>query len=260
MRKFICLNIVLMLFSCIENKPEIENQEEHKTIGNPLTSSFDYLPTSTTNTIYKHDGYTFSYSEDHEQSEWVAYSLNKDDITFSKFDRPFFEQDPIVKTASADWRNYKKSGYNKGHLCPAGDRKSSYSAYKETFYTSNISPQLYEFNAGIWNRLEEKTRYWAEKYDGIYVITGGVLSNDLETIGKEEVSVPKYFYKILITKDGSKMIAFLVPHEASEKPLYEFVVSVDEIEKRTGIDFFPKLDNNIEKTLESATEYKKWSF
>src|SRR5574343_292999 len=206
MRKFICLNIVLMLFSCIENKPEIENQEEHKTIGNPLTSSFDYLPTSTTNRIYK------------------------------------------------------KSGYNKGHLCPAGDRKSSYSAYKETFYTSNISPQLYEFNAGIWNRLEEKTRYWAEKYDGIYVITGGVLSNDLETIGKEEVSVPKYFYKILITKDGTKMIGFLVPHEASEKPLYEFVVSVDEIEKRTGIDFFPKLDNNIEKTLESATEYKKWSF
>lgn len=249
-----------MLFSCIESKPEIENQEEHKTIGNPLTSNFDYLPTSTTNTIYKHDGYTFSYSEDHEQSEWVAYSLNKDDITNSKFERPFFEQDPIVETASADWRNYKKSGYNKGHLCPAGDRKSSYSAYKETFYTSNISPQLFEFNAGIWNRLEEKTRYWAEKNDGIYVITGGVLSNDLETIGKEEVSVPKYFYKILITQDGSKMIGFLVPHEVSEKPLYEFVVSVDEIEKRTGIDFFPKLNDDLETKLESSSEYKKWSF
>ena len=145
-------------------------------------------------------------------------------------------------------------------MCPAGDRKSSYNAYKETFFTSNISPQDHDFNSGVWNRLEEKTRYWAEKYDGIYVITGGVLTDDLKTIGKEDVSVPNYFYKILLTKDGLRMVAFLVPHKDSNKPLYEFVTSVDVIEKMTGIDFFPKLEDEMENKLEMNSDYKDWSF
>lgn len=66
-------------------------------------------------------------------------------------------------------------------------------AYNETFFTSNISPQVRNFNNGVWNRLEQKVRYWAVKYDGIYVITGGVLESSLMTIGKEKVSVPKFF-------------------------------------------------------------------
>ena len=108
--------------------------------------------------------------------------------------------------------------------------------------------------------MEEKTRYWAEKYDGIYVITGGVLTDDLKTIGKEDVSVPNYFYKILLTKDGLRMVAFLVPHKDSNKPLYEFVTSVDVIEKMTGIDFFPKLEDEMENKLEMNSDYKDWSF
>jgi endonuclease G len=132
--------------------------------------------------------------------------------------------------------------------------------YDETLFTSNASPQLYDFNAGVWNRLENKVRYWAGKYDGIYVITGGVLTDNLKTIGKEDVSVPEYFYKVLLSKDKTRMIAFLVPHEKSNRPLYEFVVSVDEIEKKTGINFFPKLDDATENKLEASKDYKGWSF
>lgn len=222
--------------------------------------NFNYSPTSTTDAIYEHKTFSFSYSEAHEQSEWVAYFLTASDFKRVNYDRPFFIVDPIVKTASADWRNYKKSGYDKGHLCPAGDRKSSYSSFKETFYTSNIVPQKREFNAGIWNRLEEKTRYWAEKYNGVYVITGGVLSDNLKTIGKEKVSVPNYFYKVLLTKDGTRMIGFLLPHKESKLPLYEFAISVDQIEKITGIDFFPNLEDTIENRLEANSDYKNWSF
>jgi endonuclease G len=225
-----------------------------------LETFFNYLPTSTTNDIVKHKGYVLSYVEKHEQAEWVAYFLENKDFSKMNYDRPFFNQDPMVKTESADWRNYKKSGYNKGHLCPAGDRKESYSLYEETFYTSNASPQLYGFNAGVWNRLEQKTRYWATKYDGVYVVTGGVLTDGLKTIGKENVSVPNYFYKILLTTDGEKMIGFLLPHENSNKALYEFVVSVDSIEKMTGIDFFPNLEDDVEEKLESNTSYKNWLF
>lgn len=257
-KHFLVLFFLLNLTSCKEIEIEIIEPTETKST-NP--ESFNFLPTSTSGNIYSHKAYSFSYVEKHEQSEWVAYELSDSDFSNSNnYKRPYFNQDPLVETKSADWRNYKKSGYNKGHLCPAGDRKKSYDLYKETFYTSNASPQLHKFNAGVWNRLEQKTRYWATKNNGIYVVTGGVLSNNLKTIGTEKVSVPDYFYKILLTKDSKKMIGFLVPHKESNKALYEFTVSVDEIEKMTGIDFFPELEDNIENELEKNANYKKWSF
>jgi endonuclease G len=224
--------------------------------------TFDYLPTSTTNQIVKHDYYTLSYNEKCEQAEWVAYELKKSYVRSSNFDRPYFIEDSKVKTGSADWRNYKKSGYDKGHLCPAGDMEFAINAYNDTFFTSNISPQLHDFNGGVWNRLEQKVRYWATKYDGIYVITAGILQPNLKTIGQEQVLVPNYFYKILLDNSNGqyKMIAFLVPNAKSNKPLYEFVVSVDSIEKMTGIDFFPKLDDKTENSLEKNSDYKAWSF
>lgn len=226
------------------------------------SQQFDFLPSSTTNQIIQHDYYTFSYSEKHEQAEWVAYELKKSFVKNNDFKRPYFIEDPKVKTGSAKWQNYKKSGYDKGHLCPAGDMEFAINAYNDTFFTSNISPQLHDFNGGIWNRLEQKVRYWATKYDGIYVITGGVLQSSLKTIGKEEVSVPNYFYKVLLDNSNGqyRMIAFLVPSKKSDKPLYNFVVSVDSIEKITGIDFFPKLNDKIENSLEKNSDYKAWSF
>lgn len=257
-RFFLSFLLLSTLISCKQVDVESLNAEENTF---EISESFNYLPSSTSGDIYKHNAYSFSYIEAHEQSEWVAYELNDSDFSNSNnFNRPYFNQDPLVESKSADWRNYKKSGYNKGHLCPAGDRKKSYDLYKETFFTSNTTPQLHEFNAGIWNRLEQKTRYWATKNNGLYVITGGILSNNLKTIGKENVSVPEYFYKILLTKDGKKMIGFLIPHKKSDKALYEYSVSVDSIEKITGIDFFPELEDAIENELEKSANYKKWSF
>ncbi|MCG9794131.1 DNA/RNA non-specific endonuclease [Flavobacterium algicola] len=219
-----------------------------------------YLPTSTTNQVVEHQFYTLSYNEEVEQAEWVAYELKSDYIINNDFKRPYFIEDPKVSTRSADWRNYKKSGYDKGHLCPAADMEFSLEAYNDTFYTSNISPQNHEFNGGIWNRLEQKVRYWAKKENGVIVITGGVLKNTSKTIGNQKVAVPDYFYKIVFEDEvgKQKMIAFLMPNEKSDKSLYEFVVSVDRIEKLTGIDFFPNLDDKIENKLEMNTDSKLW--
>jgi len=204
-----------------------------------------YLPTSTTKQIIKHQYYTLSYNEKFEQAEWVAYELKKEYLKNHDYKRPYFVEDPKVKTGSADWRNYKKSGYDKGHLCPAGDMEFNKSAYNDTFYTSNISPQKKEFNAGIWNRLEQKTRNWAEKYNDIYIVTGGIPKDSDKKIGTEKVAVPKYFYKIILSKTGKehKVIAFLVPNEESDKSIYDFAVSIETLEKMTGIDFFPNLKN-----------------
>ncbi|HKX87102.1 MAG TPA: DNA/RNA non-specific endonuclease [Flavobacterium sp.] len=221
-----------------------------------------YLPTTTTGIIVRHQYYTLSYAEVHEQAEWVAYELKKSDIIYSNHKRPYFIDDPKVNTGSASWKNYIRSGYDRGHLCPAGDRRFSKKAFDETFYTSNITPQRNDFNAGIWNRLEQKTRYWAKKYDGLYVVTGGVLSPKLKSIGKEDVSVPEYFYKVLIDKSSGKYkaIGFLVPHKESDNALYTYVVPIDTIEKMTGLDFFSKLPDAIENKLEKSSDYKGWSF
>ncbi len=229
---------------------------------NPPKLSFFYLPTSTTGTIITHNHYSLSYSEKHEQAEWVAYHLKKEHLSSNDFKRPFFEVDKRVSTLSADWRNYKKSGYDRGHLCPAGDRRFSYKAFEETFLTSNVTPQNHEFNSGIWNDLERKVRYWAKLYNGVYVVTGGVLSNDLKTIGYEAVSVPKYFYKIILSTsaDRPKIIAFLMEAKNSKASLKEFVVSVDRVEALTGIDFFPKLEDDIEATLEASASRQGWKF
>ncbi|MEW7288967.1 DNA/RNA non-specific endonuclease [Aquimarina sp. 2304DJ70-9] len=224
--------------------------------------SFFYLPTSTTGTIVTHNHYSLSYSEKHEQAEWVAYHLKKEHLSSNDFKRPYFEVDKKVRTSSADWRNYKKSGYDRGHLCPAGDRRFNYGAFEETFLTSNITPQNHEFNSGIWNELEQKVRYWAKSYDGLYVVTGGVLSDNLKTIGYEAVSVPKYFYKVLLSKSTKKpkMIAFLMEGKNSNTPLKQYVVSVDRIEELTGIDFFPKLEDAVEAKLEASTNTTGWKF
>ena len=235
-----------------------------QTVLQPVNTYFEfdktYLPTSTTGRVITHNYYTLSYNEPYEQAEWVAYELQKNQLSKNEFERPYFVLDKKVKSRSAHWRNYKNSGYDKGHLCPAGDRRFNYNAFEETFLTSNISPQNHDFNAGIWNRLEQKTRYWAKKYDGVFVITGGVLHKGLKTIGDEKVSVPNYFYKIIADNSNQKLktIAFLIPNKPISNSFYEYVITIDEIEKRTGIDFFSNLPDALENKIESTIDLNSW--
>lgn len=248
---------ITIAFYLIEDNLD-PKEEEPQTI----VSDFDYYPTSTTGQIVQHPTYALSYSEPHEQAEWVAYELSREQLVNTTWKRPLFEMDKKVKTGAAHWNNYKNSGYSKGHLLPAADRKFTKTAYYSTFLTSNISPQKPDFNAGVWNRLEQKTRYWAGKNRHIYVITGGVLKGDLKTIGPEKVAVPDYFYKILLdnTEPEIKAIAFLVSHKESSTALYSFAVSIDSVEALTGIDFFPALPDSLEVELEANADYKAWSF
>lgn len=264
--RFLYVLIVLFLVGCKQiNESTGDFLAEKELIKSTPSFSltdkdFEYLPSSTTNQIITHQYYTLSYNEQFEQAEWVAYSLKKEFLKNNNYKRPYFIEDPKVSTNSADWRNYKKSGFDKGHLCPAGDMNFDSKAYNDTFYTSNISPQNHDFNAGIWNRLEQKTRYWAAQFGGVYVVTGGVFKGATQTIGSENVLVPNSFYKILFHNSNGKykMIAFVIPNKKSDKPLYDYVVSVDDVEKMTGIDFFHKMNDNIENKLEKSSDYQAW--
>ena len=239
------------------DEPQVKAGQQEKKETNTY-----FLPTSTTGQVIHHNYYSLSYAESHEQAEWIAYELKREQVQNQNFKRPYFEVDPAVKTKSAHWRNYKNSGYDRGHLCPAADREFSLEAYNETFLTSNISPQEHNFNAGVWNKLEQQVRRWAKQYDGVFVVTGGILNDPIDYIGSEKVSVPHAFYKVIYDnrKDGVNMIAFLMPHQESTASLKQFVVSVDTLEDLTGIDFFPELDDDQETRLEQGINTRAWKF
>ncbi|MFD2099704.1 DNA/RNA non-specific endonuclease [Flagellimonas iocasae] len=243
----------------------IRNFYTPDTYSNPESSneasvSEVFLPSSTTGDIVRHEHYMLSYSEPFEQAEWVFYELKKSHLTYDDRKRPYFIEDPEVRTKSADWRNYRGSGYDRGHLCPAGDRRFSEYAYSETFYTSNISPQDRDFNAGIWNRLEQQVRRWCKTYGDLIVITGGVLEEGLEEIGDEDVDVPKTFYKIVLQKSSNKAVAFLMPNTESQEPLSKFLVPIDSIEELTGIDFFQRQTTEWQQEVESRVDVSGWKF
>jgi len=225
------------------------------------SQDYKYLPTHT-GEIIKHKNYILSYSEKFEQAEWVAYELSSNEtVGLIKRDDDF-RPDPVVKTGSANLKDYKGSGYDRGHLAPAADMGFSAAAMSESFYMSNMSPQKPSFNRGIWKNLETQVRNWAKVYDKIYVVTGGVLKSGLPFIGKNRVAVPEKYYKIIFREKGShaEMIAFLLANMKSEQPLSSFVVSVDEIEKLTGVDFFPQLPDGLENKLEAQRSAQNWDF
>lgn len=216
-----------------------------------------YEPTSTTGAVVRHTWFTLSYSEDHEQAEWVSYELTRErlDANFAERTNSFLP-DQAVKTESATPRDYSGSGFDKGHLCPAADMGFDKTAMAESFYMSNISPQRKAFNIGIWRELEENVRDWARRFRHIYVVTGPVLTDKIEgQIGFSKVSIPGYFYKIVF--DSEKAIAFLIPNQKSDRPLMEFAVTVDRIERVTGINFFPKMSGNQEE-IEARLDKPAW--
>ncbi len=258
----------ILMLVCIIGFWLFENFYTPNQYPGPLTANGDFpfdealVPSSTYKHIVVHDHYMLSYSEPHEQAEWVAYTLKKEHLTYDDRERPYFIEDPKVGTTSADWKNYRGSGYDRGHLCPAGDRRFSEHAYNETFYTSNISPQDRDFNAGVWNRLEMQIRRWCKAHGTLYVITGGVLEDGLMEIGMENVDVPRTFYKIVFQKQGNsyRVLAFLMPNRQSDEPLSHFLVSIDAVEKATGLDFFYKLDDGEEKAIEEKVGSWKGTF
>lgn len=224
-----------------------------------------YLPSSTTGQIIRHKYYTLSYSEEHEQAEWVAYVLTRERLETPWVERvDAFQPDPRVETGSATPDDYRRSGYDRGHLAPVADMSFNEEAMRESFYMSNISPQSRNFNQGIWRELEELSRNWARKFKKLYVVTGPVLSEPPKgRVGENEVSIPQAYFKILLdlSEPELKAIAFVLPNQVNYDPLYEFATSVDEVEALTGFDFFPELlEEGLEEELESVYNIDLWPF
>lgn len=242
-----------------EGAPQNINSSSNDSIKSTLTISFfkDFYPTSTFGKVVKHQFFTLSYSEKDEQAEWVAYKLSP--ASFNNIKRTNnFREDSSVSTGSATLSDYKNSGYDRGHLAPAADMSLNKTAMSESFFMSNMSPQVPSFNRGIWKNLESQVRDWAKRNDSLYVVSGPILDHPIDTIGTNHVSVPRAYYKtIIIFKNGSvDGIAFLLPNAKSTKSIDFYVTSIDSIEMLTSIDFYHNLDSAIQSKIEANKNLK----
>lgn len=205
--------------------------------------------------VIQKKGFTLSYSADYKTPQWVAWELTRQETEGTEGRTNKFLPDPDVRGAKAYTSDYTKSGYDRGHMAPAGDMKWSAQAMEESFLLSNICPQNPNLNRGDWKDLEEKSRAWAQKYGAIYIACGPIYDNPHpKRIGNNKVGVPDAFYKVILLNypKNPQALGFLFDNKSGHQSLNKYMVTVDSIEKRTNIDFFPALPDAIENKIESV--------
>lgn len=212
--------------------------------------------------IIKHSAYYSSYNPMHRQPNYVVHVIPKD-ILFGSFYRSNdFRPDPFIKQDASDSVDYWNSGYDRGHMAASADFKWNKKALSESYYYSNISPQVPGLNQNAWSKLEMLLRAWSIEQNELIIVTGPVLRDDLPKIpeGSKQVSVPEYFYKIVLDyyPPTYKAIAFLYPNKNVDFELSKHIVTIDSIEKLTGIDFFPALEDEIENKVEAEQNINDW--
>lgn len=209
-----------------------------------------------------------------KSQRWTAFRWDRTNSGgYIKREDNFIEDYDIPEMYRTNHSFYSGSGYTRGHICASADRWNSIEANRQTFLYSNMQPQLYSFNVGIWANLEMKIRTWNNDSfrDTLYVAKGGTIdgsANILETTNKG-LLVPKYFFMAILCKnkssvnDGYKAIGFYLEHRSfytDEQNMKPYIVSIDRLEELTGIDFFCNLPDHIEQSIESQVIPSTWGF
>lgn len=256
-----------------------DNANATKENSNYARLEFPHLKSDGNNIVLVHStsaygvNFAVEWDCDKKAQRWTCYEMdaansvknwsrNSWDSTSWGGD-PFQEDKDIPEEYRTKLSDYRGSGYDRGHICPSADRLNSQEANEQTFYLSNMHPQVNGFNVGVWATMESQLRNtWnTSKYrDILYVCKGGTIDNNSQIAAytpKSKIIVPKYFFAaILAVKDGQyKAIGLWFEHKAnSDKNLANYVVSIDELERLTGIDFFCNLPDKTENTVEAASK------
>ena len=241
---------------------QIEQLKLRKTITDLKNIGY---PTGVTVQIAEHKAMIIGYDEKHEQARWVSHiilpAIEKGNVSRTND----FREDPLIVTGTAVKSDYWYSGYDRGHLAPSADFRWSKNALSESYFYSNMAPQLPELNREKMAELENLFRaYVLENKEQLYIVSGGVLTDDLPVMQNEgrknEVSIPSLFYKVAIDYSGDERrgIAFLLPNGNCPKPLLMYAVSIDRVEELTGLNFFSQLTEEEQQKLESNIEVDSW--
>lgn len=218
-------------------------------------------PKGTPEQILKRTGYVASYNKTTLLPNWVAWHLTAERTEGSakRSGVDFAEDTEVPEPRATDW-DYYNSGYDRGHMCPAADNKWSKKAMEESFLFTNMCPQNGNLNRGDWNEMEMACRKWAKKYGDLYIVCGPILyKGKHKTIGKNKVVVPEAFFKVVLrTGDDPQAIGFIYKNTSGNRPKDSYVNTVDEVERITGVDFFPSLPDDVEKKVEAECDLGLW--
>lgn len=209
----------------------------------------------------RYTGFTINFNPSRHVPNYAVWELTgaETEGTTPRSSR-FRTDDDVLGCATLE--DYRHSGFDRGHMAPAGDMKWNEQAMADSHYLTNICPQDHAINSGRWSSLENKCRQWARRDSAIIIITGPILSDEItRTIGASQVAVPDRFFKVLLSPHVEPMraIAFIIPNSATPDGLEQMTVPVDDIEAITGFDFFSELPDEIENKIESVANYRDWN-
>ena len=219
------------------------------------------LDTDTPEELIPHVGYTVSHNYRTRIPNWVAWELTAHEAQGDVPRADGFVPDPMCKSAQAGDHDYRNSGYDRGHMAPAGDMKWSGQAMDESFYFTNVCPQNRNLNRGDWKDLEEKCRALASRYDQVWIACGPIVGDAQQgRIGTNRVVVPDAFFKVLLIHYKGKYhgIGFYFENAAGSRNLSYYAHTIDEIEQLTGIDFYPALPDEVETQVEASKDLAIW--
>ncbi len=211
--------------------------------------------------IINYKGMTVSFNPDLHIPNWVAWELTAEEALGTESRSDKFYYDPDIEGCATP-QDYTGSGYDRGHMAPAGDMKWDREAMEETFCMTNILPQDGALNRGTWKKIEEKCRARAASDSAVIIVCGPVLTEaPREYIGGTRVAVPQRLFKVVLSPwaDTPQAIGFLMDNGAVPGGMQAAAVTVDEIEALTGHDFFSTLPDSIENRLESTINFTRWS-
>ena len=240
------------------------NESDLKEDLSKLDSLFDiFIPAplnDRSEIIILRKAYVLSYNKDIKNPNWVAWLLSSKHANGNVPRRNDYREDMDVPSPRATNEDYKGVKWTRGHMCPAGDNKWDKDAMSESNLLTNICPQHASLNSGLWNKIEQDCRNWAKQYGDLYIVCGPVLYNrEHETIGANKIVIPEAFFKVILCLTGTpKAIGFVVKNNEGKKKKDQFVNTVDEVERITGIDFFPNLPDDIENEVEAYVNLDDW--
>ena len=217
------------------------------------------LPTGMKNVVCQYSGFTSYFNPDTHIPNCVAYEIIESETTGDEPRKKSFEADHTID-GCAESSDYRNSGYDRGHMAPAADMKWSKEAMEESFLMTNICPQVKSLNSGIWHRLEQRVREWAARDSSIIVVCGPIFTpgKPVEQIGEIGVAVPHRFFKALYAPGRNIGIAFIFDNDKVKGELRKYAVTIDSVERETGLDLFYNLPDDIENEVENQCNYKLW--
>lgn len=219
------------------------------------------IPDGTPSQIKEYEGFILSFNPENRTPNWVSWELLGSETSGLESRSNKFWCDPDIKNCPST-SDYTRSGYDRGHICPAADQKWSARAMSDCFSLANICPQNHSLNSGAWNSLEQKARIWAERDSAIVIVSGPIyLPSDKERIGQAGVRVPSAFFKVFLAPylASPRGIGFIYPNMSSPGNMSLYATPIDEVEKQTGFDFFAALPDSLESIVESQCNFKAWN-